>query len=295
MTLDRNSNSPHKQIELPDGRLLGFTQYGDLEGQPIFFFHGWPGARLQGGLADKPARRLGIRIIAPDRPGFGLSNFQPNRQILDWPDDVVFLAEHLHLDEFGVIGLSGGAPYALACAFEIPKRLISVGIISGVGPSDLPGAVDAVSEELRRMVRLAGIVPWILTLILKRVARRRQHNPEGEFSKLLDSLPETDRIALSHPDISLKAMEASADSFRPGVKGHAWEMRLFGRSWGFGMEDVQIPVLLWHGTVDENILPLTGKMQAEAIPNCTAKFLETEGHYSLYINHIDEILQDLIR
>jgi pimeloyl-ACP methyl ester carboxylesterase len=294
MKMTQDLNFPNKQIELPEGRLLGYSEYGDLSGKPIFFFHGWPGARLQGALAENSAIRLGIRIIAPDRPGFGLSDFQPNRQILDWPNDVVFLAEHLHLGEFGVIGLSGGAPYALACGFKIPKLLTSVGIVSGVGPSDESGADKGVSEELRRMVRLARIVPWILTPILKRVARQRQHNPEGAFAQLLDSLPEPDRQALSHPEISKKAMEASADSFQPGVKGHAWEMRLFGRSWGFAMEDVQVPVLLWHGTADENILPLTGRMQAEAIPNCTAQFLPNEGHYSLYINHVSEILQGLI-
>jgi pimeloyl-ACP methyl ester carboxylesterase len=291
----QNSLGQHKQINIPDGRLLAFTQYGDLEGQPIFIFHGWPGARLQGALAENSATRLGIRIISPDRPGFGLSGFQPNRQILDWPSDVLFIAEHLQLDKFGVIGLSGGAPYALACAFKIPERLTSVGIVSGVGPSNVPGADDGISDENRRMARLGRRVPWILPLILKRVANRRQHNPEAEFAKLLDSLPEPDRQALSHPGIGKKAKEASADSFRPGVKGHAWEMRLFGRSWGFAMEDIQVPVSLWHGTADVNILPLTGKMQADAIPQCTAKFLPNEGHYSLYINHISEILQELIR
>lgn len=295
MTLDRNSHSPHKQIELPAGRLLGFTQYGDLEGQPIFFFHGWPGARLQGGLADEPAGKHGIRLIASDRPGFGLSDFQPNRQILDWPEDVGFLADHLQINKFTVLGLSGGAPYALACAYKIPERLTSVGIISGVGPSDVPDAERGVSEENQRMIRIAGFAPLVLTIILKRVASQRRKKPEGAFAKLLDSLPEIDRIALSRPDISLKAMDASADSFQSGVKGHSWEMRLFGKPWGFKMEDIHIPVLLWHGTADENILPFTGEMQAEAIPNCTAKFLEHEGHYSLYINHIDEILQDLIR
>lgn len=290
-----DNSGPHAQVQLPDGRLLGYSQYGDPSGKPIFFFHGWPGARLQGALAEDPARSLDINFIAPDRPGFGLSDFQPNRQILDWPDDVAYLADHLQFGSFSVLGLSGGAPYALACAFKIPDRLTSVGIVSGVGPSDVPNADDGVSAENRRLIRIAGFIPLVLTLILKRVARQRQHNPEGEFAKLLDSLPEPDQQAFSHPEIRKKAMEASADSFRPGVKGHAWEMRLFGRSWGFGMGDVQIPVLLWHGSADENILPLTGRMQAEAIPDCTAQFLPNEGHYSLYINHIGEILQRLIR
>jgi pimeloyl-ACP methyl ester carboxylesterase len=127
-----------------------------------------------------------------------------------------------------------------------------------------------------------------------RVARARKKNPDQSFAKLLEGLPDPDRMALSHPEISVKAMEASADSFQSGVKGHSWEMRLFGRPWGFNMADLQIPVLLWHGTEDKSILPLTGRMQAEAIPLCTAKFLPNEGHYSLYINHINEILQELI-
>jgi pimeloyl-ACP methyl ester carboxylesterase len=194
-----------------------------------------------------------------------------------------------------VLGLSGGAPYALACAYKFPQRLTSVGVVSGVGPSDVPNADDGVSEENRRLVRLSGLVPWVVTLMLKRVARQRRINPENSFIKLLDGLPKPDREALSSPEIRSKAMAASADSFQSGVKGHSWEMQLFGRPWDFKMSDLEIPVLLWHGNEDKNILPLTGKMQAEAIPMCTAKFLPNEGHYSLYINHIDEILQELIR
>lgn len=179
------NSDPPQQIKLPDGRSLAFSAYGDPGGNPILFFHGWPGARLQGRLTDQPAKRLGLRVIAPDRPGFGHSDFQRNRQILYWPDDVGHLADSLGIDKFSVIGLSGGAPYAFACAYKHPNRINSVGVVSGVGPSDVPGS-------------------------------------------------------------------------------------------------------------DENILPLTGKMQAEAIPNCTAKFLPNEGHYSVYINHVDEILQEFI-
>lgn len=295
MSQDFDFTGNTRQVELPDGRCLGYSQFGDPSGKPILFFHGWPGARLQGALADQPARSQGINIIAPDRPGFGISDFQPKRQILDWPNDVTYLAEHIQLGPFSVLGLSGGAPYALACAFKIPDLLTSVGVVSGVGPSNVPGANEGTSEENRRLVRIGGLAPWVLKLILMRIARARRKNPDQSFAKLLEGLPEPDRKALSHPAISVKTMEASADSFQSGVKGHSWEMQLFGRPWGFNMSDLQIPVLLWHGNEDKSILPLTGKMQAEAIPKCTAKFLPNEGHYSLYINHIDEILQTLIR
>lgn len=285
--------SLHK-ITLPDRRILAFSQFGDPSGEPIFFFHGWPGARLQGALGDGPAKELKINFIAPDRPGFGRSDFQKNRQILNWPDDVGFLADQLHLGKFGVLGLSGGAPYALACAYKIPERLSAVSIVSGVGPSDAPRAEEAVSEGNRRLARLSATVPWVVTLIMKRTARERRLHPERAFSKLLDTLPDADREALSPPEVREKAKLASADSFLPGVKGHAWEMRLFGRYWGFRMGEIDFPISLWHGEDDQSIFPLTGKMQTEALPKCTAKFLPNEGHYSLYINHIDEILQDMV-
>lgn len=293
MAIDPDANT-NKMITLPDGRNLGYAQFGEPTGFPIFFFHGWPGARLQGALADIPSKRLGINLLAPDRPGFGLSDFQPNRQILDWAADMACLADHHNIDKFGVLGLSGGAPYALACAYKNPERLSSVGIVSGIGPSDVPNADEGISEENRRLARLSGLVPWIVTLILKRVARQRRLNPEKSFAKLLEGLPACDREALSRDEIRNKAMEASADSFQQGVKGHSWEMRLFGRPWGFSMTEVHTPVLLWHGDDDENVFPLTGKMQSRAIPECTAEFLPNEGHYSLYINHIDEILRKLV-
>ena len=119
-----------KRIELSDGRYLAISEYGAPGGEPVFFFHGWPGARLQGQLADEPAKKLNIRFISPDRPGFGLSDFQPGRSILDWPKDILDLADSLGLDQFAVLGLSGGAPYALACAYAIPEQLTAVGIIS---------------------------------------------------------------------------------------------------------------------------------------------------------------------
>ncbi|MDQ4079090.1 MAG: alpha/beta hydrolase, partial [Chloroflexota bacterium] len=72
-----------KSIQLKDGRLLGYAEYGDPAGQPIFFFHGWPGSRLEARPLTEPAAVHGARVIAADRPGFGLSDFKPGRTILD--------------------------------------------------------------------------------------------------------------------------------------------------------------------------------------------------------------------
>lgn len=130
----------NQTIILTDGRLLGYDEYGPADGNPLFYFHGTPSSRkdwLALGNEGLP-EKLGMRVIAADRPGMGLSSFQSGRRIGDWPADVVALADALEIDRFAVFGYSGGGPYAAACAQKIPQRLTAVGIAAGEGPADSP-------------------------------------------------------------------------------------------------------------------------------------------------------------
>jgi pimeloyl-ACP methyl ester carboxylesterase len=156
------------QIALHDGRRLGYAEYGDPVGTPVLHFHGTPDSRLEGCLpgVDELAARLGVRLILPDRPGLGLSDYQPNRRILDWPQDVLQLADALHLERFAVLGLSGGGPYVSACAHQIPERLLRAGIISGVGPLDAPGTLQGMTTSDGKAVALGGKAPWLLRIVL---------------------------------------------------------------------------------------------------------------------------------
>ena len=122
------------RIRLADGRRLGYAEYGDPEGKPLFYCHGFPASRLEAALLDPSARKAGVRVVAADRPGCGLSDFQPDRRIGDWPGDVVELAGALGIDRFAVVGVSGGGPYALACARKIPQRLTAAAVVCGLGP-----------------------------------------------------------------------------------------------------------------------------------------------------------------
>jgi pimeloyl-ACP methyl ester carboxylesterase len=288
--------NPHfnaMRVLLKDGRHLAFNEFGDPNGKPVFFFHGWPGARLQGAITDQSSKSLGIRIISPDRPGFGHSDYLPKRSILDWPKDLLELAEHLKLETFSVLGLSGGAPYALACAIKIPHRVNAVGIISGIGPSDAPNAAEGVNPKIRRTIKMCVFAPWLVRFSLWRMAKQRYQNPERAFSDLLESLPEADRRALSQPTVKPMALTASADTFHHGTRGHFLEIRLFARPWGFQISELQMPIQLWHGEEDKDILLKTAQRQAQTIPNCQSRFIPGEGHYSLYINYIHEILAGL--
>ncbi|MFH5800912.1 alpha/beta fold hydrolase [Haladaptatus sp. CMAA 1911] len=115
-------------------------------------------------------RSHGLRILAPDRPGVGESDPILGRGLLDWPTDVVQLADELDVDEFAVIGVSGGGPYALACAYTIPERLTAVTIVSGVAPLDTPDAIGEISLIEQLPIRTSRRSPRISRCFLGDVA-----------------------------------------------------------------------------------------------------------------------------
>ena len=123
-----------KYLALRNGGRLAFAEYGSEAGRPVFFFHGWPSSRMMGELTDAAGRELDVRIISPDRPGIWGSSFQPNRKLLDWPDVLEQLADHLAIENFHVLAFSGGAPYAYATAYELAHRVRAVAVVSGAVP-----------------------------------------------------------------------------------------------------------------------------------------------------------------
>src|SRR5436190_10650714 len=139
------TSSEWREIKLRDGRVLAYAEYGSPGGLPIIHCHGTPSSRVEGDLIFDAAiaAELGVRIIVPDRPGMGRSDFQPGRRIVDWPNDVLELAAALGLDRFAVLGESGGSPYAAACAALIPARVRALGLLGGVAPFDAPGVLAA--------------------------------------------------------------------------------------------------------------------------------------------------------
>ena len=172
-----------KRIRLHDGRSLGYAEYGDPAGKPVVFFQGTPSSRLFHHPDESIAVSLGARIITMDRPGFGFSDFQPSRTLLDWPDDVVELVDVLEIDRFAVAGISGGGPYVAACAFKIPHRLTAAAIISGVGPVDTPGAIQGMPRIRCLGVTVARHAPWLLRPLIWLVSNPRR-NPERYFEQI---------------------------------------------------------------------------------------------------------------
>lgn len=284
--------SSDRILRLRGGRRLGYAEYGDPAGAPLLAFHGTPGSRLVLAIADRPARAQGVRLIAPDRPGLGLSDFHAGRTFADWPDDVRALADALAIHRFAVVGISGGAPYAAACACKMPERLTSLGIVSGVGP--LPEAKGALELGRRHRVAfsLAARAPWLARGLMVAARFGWRRFPDRIFARIVAWSPPQDRAILTRPDVRACLIDGLVEAFRGGGAGVAHELVLLGRPWGFPLEEIRVPVRLWHGEVDAVVPPVLGRSVAASIPTCRATFIPDAGHYWVF-THMEGLIRTL--
>jgi pimeloyl-ACP methyl ester carboxylesterase len=278
-------------VTLRDGRTLGYAEYGDLMGTPVMFFNG-SASRLFYPLDAGQGRGAHARIITVERPGIGRSDFQPQRTLLDWPDDIGALADALGVHQFAVAGASAGGPYAAACAYRLPARVTALGLISSLAPFDIPEATHGMSRAYRLIPLLTRYAPWLLTGAQALITR----NPEAAWSQFYRRLPEVDKASLLvHSSVDLHALLVRdvAEIYRSGPHGAVWDTRVLTGPWGFDPAAITVPTYLWHGEDDRNVPPTMGAYLARAIPHCQARFLPNEGHL-MYLNHWQEIMSALV-
>jgi pimeloyl-ACP methyl ester carboxylesterase len=266
-------------IHLPGGRTLGYAEYGPADGPPLFLFHGLPGSRLDAPQM-WPEEPADVRVIAPDRPGFGTSAFQDGRRLTDWADDVRQLADSLGIGRFLVAGFSGGGPHALAVAHGLPDRVIAAGSIGGAGPVDTPGALAGMNRVNRLIFACARRAPRVLGLLIARHASQISHQPAKliERSSRDRHLPEADRVAMTDPRLRELMIAAGPEAFRQGIRGVVHEAHICARPWGFAPATIKPPVLLWHGDQDTNVPLAMARDLADQIPGSSITVYPGEGH-----------------
>ena len=278
-----------QHITLADGRRLGFAEFGDPRGKPAFYFHGFPGSRLEAKLAEKISLDTHVRFIGVDRPGYGLSDFKPDRRFIDWAEDVAELADALEIDRFSILGVSGGGPYAAACAYKIPDRLDAVGIVCGMGPADVPGLMANMSRTYRQGLRLCGRLPAIAAGLYPFPGFFFRNYPDRMLSILSLKVAASDKIALKNNELTAVLSASFREAFRHSLRWPATDVVLYSRPWGFPLNDIDIAVHLWHGEKDRIVPPEMGRYLARSIPNCRATFYPNEGHFSIILNRICDI------
>ena len=284
----RSGEAVTRFVTLRDGRRLAYSELGDPDVVPIIHQHGMPGSRFEHEAEPDMYRSLGVRVITPDRPGYGLSDPHPHR-LLDWPSDVVELADSLSIARFGVVGLSGGGIYALACAASIPHRLTEVVVTGCPGPMQRPGALAGTRFLTHAGVLLGAHAPWLLEaggLLVSPFVRRFPGFFVDHFN---DGVPPADRRWLSMPSVNKGAADTLREALRPGVWGYVQDIRVLAKPWGFELGDISVPVQLWHGDQDAVIPLQQGRYLASVIPGATLRICPGEGHMLMW-NHLPEIL-----
>jgi pimeloyl-ACP methyl ester carboxylesterase len=277
-------------LRLRDGRELGYAQYGRPDGEPIFYFHGHPGSRLEARFAHPVAAANGFLVVALDRPGYGLSAVKPGRAITDWPADVVEAADQLGFSRFFVAGASGGGPYALACAWRLPRRVIRAAVISGVGPFQVPGVTHGMRWQNRLGFRLGARWPGMARTLMRSMRRSFIGRPERTIDALARAMSPADAEIVRRPEVRALLLADLAEAFRHGSDGAADDMVLLGRPWGFALRDIEPAVYLWQGEADTLVPPAMGRYQAAQIPRCHATMLPGEGHL-LIIDRMPDLIE----
>jgi pimeloyl-ACP methyl ester carboxylesterase len=253
----------------------------------VFYFHGWPGSRLEAGFFNIPS----VQMIGVDRPGYGLSDALRARKLSDWPHDVKAQADHLGFEKFAIVGMSGGGPYAASCAYYLKERLTKVAIIAGLGPPEAPGMggnrVGFLLDLGQRPLRSA---------VLMNVMRALIRNPAAEkhFERIKLRLPRAskDVEAMTSEFLSMLLM-SFREGLRASVRGASSDARIYGERWPFLLSDIRVPVAIWHGSHDAQVPVSIGHHYAKHIPNARGTFPTGEGHVSIVTNYIEAIIGDL--
>ena len=284
-------------IQLPDGAVVAFEEYGDANGVPVIFCHGWPSSRTMARLTDEPARELGIRIVSLDRPGIRGSSLQPNRKLSDWPCLLEQVVERLDLPEFRMLAISGGAPYAYATAVAMPERVRAIAIVGGAPPMAEIMDGEGLLPLYRWMLALYRSRPGLLRrcfyLVRPFLSVRSPVRFRPFVLKML-RLRRCDADSLRNAAAFEAVFESQRLAWRASAEGVMADAEIYAQPWGFAIEDVRVPVRLWHGKEDRAFSVQLAEQMVKRLPNCKSRFVNDAGHYSLPIRHMREILEDLI-
>lgn len=276
-------------LSLRDGRKLGFAEYGKANGKPVLLLHGAPGSRLEHHPATDMADGLGLRLIVPDRPGYGLSGPAADRTFLSFAGDISELMDHLQLSSCPMLGFSGGGPYAMACAHQLPERVFRLGLASSMAPFDTPQATDGMNEQSKALFSLALADHDTFAAQIASLAT----NGEVLFHIMTAGLPPEDQVLFGNAAMRSMYQADMAEAVSQGVDGIVSDMLLYPRPWGFEPSGITCETLLWQGMKDINVPPAMGRHLASMIPQCRSSFLPEEAHYLLF-NRWEEILSELV-
>lgn len=280
MPEERDDDTADQRVRLADGRWLGYRELGDPSGAPLFFFHGTPGSRWSVDAEDPLARMRGVRLILPERPGYGLSTAQPERRLTDWARDVAELADRLGIGDFAVAGISGGGPHAIACAGALGGRVTVAVTLSSPAPADFPGATRGMSFGNRLGLWLQRFAPGLFRRVMAGNAAAFQRDPQRFVDALAAGMSASDRQIMQRPDVRATLIRDLEESYRQGSDAQIVDgtLAMTATSWGLDLADIAIPVHVWHGEEDRLVTRAMFDRLAAELPDARTHLVPGAGH-----------------
>jgi len=280
MPEERGDDMADQRVRLADGRWLGYRELGDPAGVPLFFFHGTPGSRWSVDAEDPLARMPGVRLILPERPGYGLSTAKPDRRLLDWAHDVAELADRLGIGDLAVAGVSGGGPHALACAAAFPDRVTVAVTLGSPAPAGFPGATRGMSSGNRLGLWLQRFAPGLFRRVMAGNAAAFHRDPQRFLDALAAGMSTSDRKIMQRPEVRTTLIRDLHEAYRQGSDAQIVDgtLAMTATSWGFELPGNAIPVHVWHGAEDRLVTRAMFDRLATEIPDVRAHLIPGAGH-----------------
>ena len=276
---------PDCTIQLADGRTLSFSRFGRSSAVPILLFHGTPGSRCFGFPAGTPLDDGRVQVILPERPGYGLSSAKPDRTVLNWADDIRQLIDTLGFENVHLLGLSGGGPFALACAHQIPERVLSVNLVASAAPLYLSQLRKEMAAVNKLAYYAARFVPRAIQLNFLFNRYSLYHRPTVYLEKLFTQLSDWDEALLRDPVTQALFLKHMREAYRNGIKGAISDIQLLMKPWGFTLSEITGPVRLWQGELDTLIPASMGRYLSAQLTNCQSDFISNAGHLLFLDQH----------
>jgi pimeloyl-ACP methyl ester carboxylesterase len=267
------------EVHRSDGSVIEVTVVGEPAAAPVLLCHGLADSGVSAHWFTEAARKLDMCVVAPDRPGMGGTDIRPLARVVDWAQEAALVLDTLRIESASVLGISGGGPFAAACAAAIPGRVRGVVLVSPLGPPEWP--VSAMARGERVALGIAARAPSFGGWFLGRLAGLARRSPRMFLRLAATGMPPADRNAIEQSDLRDSFLTSYLEAFRRGSSGVAQELRILTRPWGFRLGSIQVPAVVHYGDADTTVPPHHAQRYAEAIPGGRLRLHPGHGHFSI--------------
>jgi pimeloyl-ACP methyl ester carboxylesterase len=282
-------------VKVADGRSVEVLAAPASAGLPLLFHTGTPAGLVEDQVLLKAAAANGLRCVQYARPGYSNSSPQPGRRVGDAVADVTAILGQLEIGDFVTAGWSGGGPHALACAALLPGRCLATATLAGVAPYSadgldwLAGMAQENIDEFGRAVAGEAVLAQYLNVAAPGLAEVTA----DELAEVFGDLVTAPDKAVLHGEFGAYLAESSRAAVSTGIAGWRDDNLAFVHEWGFDVADIGSPVTVWQGDQDAMVPLSHGQWLASHVPGAKSHLRLGEGHLSLVVKHLDDILGEL--